>query len=175
MWRSIAGYQDYYRINEDGIVQSKYYGKWKNINIGCNGERACVRLIDSEGKEKTVSVARLVFETFARKLKPGEIVFHKDRDKWNCRLWNLEPMRAGDISKIVRGGRRAIQKVDKDGNIVCIYGSIKEASKKEFVGCRAIYNRCKNRLKNPFDLTGYTYQYDELRGGERRMRIVKCQ
>lgn len=173
MWRGIRGYKDYYRINEDGVVQSKSSGKWKPIKRVLNGDRICVGLVTAEGLQRRPSVARLVFETFVRKLDREEIVFHKDRDKWNCGVWNLQPMKPGGISKEVKGHRRAVQKVDKHGNVVCIYSSITEASEKEFICRPAIVARCKNRLQDPFEPTGYTYQYDELRPGERRMKFAK--
>lgn len=173
MWRPVEGYKPYYRVNEEGCVESNARGKWKQLNHHINGGRVCVTVVNLEGKLKHIPVSKLVYETFIRKLKPDEIVFHKDRVKWNCNVWNLVAIKPGQIAGIVKGARKSIEKIDRNGEVVWIYGSLKEACKGEYISHCAIYKRLKNQLADPYDLTGYTYQYEDRVGGRRRTKFVK--
>lgn len=173
MWRPVEGFKPHYRVNEEGCVESKARGEWKPLKQHINGGRVCVNMRTESGSHKHISVAKIVYETFVRKLEPGEVVFHKDRVKWNCKVWNLVAIDQGDIAGIVRGARKSIAKIDRNGEVVWIYGSFKEACQKEYISTYAMWLRLTNKVKNPFKLTGYTYQYEDRECGRRKVNFVK--
>lgn len=68
--------------------------------------RAFVILVYEDGSRKTTSAARyLVEKSLNRSLEENEFVYHKDRNKGNCNLDNLEIRVKERILKDYRGER----------------------------------------------------------------------
>lgn len=65
------------------------------------------------------------------------------------------------INKKVRRKRIPVEKVDRDGNVIERYESIKEAADKNYLSRTGIISRCKNRVKKPFTVNGCTFRYGE--------------
>lgn len=82
-------FKDYYYCSEDGIVYSKYTGKLKPIKpFGTNGYNRVLLTIDK--KRKHYLVHRIVAEVFLPKIYGKDIVNHKDGNKQNNSIENLE-------------------------------------------------------------------------------------
>jgi HNH endonuclease/NUMOD4 motif len=92
VWKFIKGYNSEYRINNDGEVESCKYGYWRKmaqtINKG-NGYFE-VSLSDGCGKAKHFTIHRLLAIYFLDKVKGKNFVNHKDGNKLNNKLTNLE-------------------------------------------------------------------------------------
>lgn len=92
-WKSIGGYEDLYWVSDLGRVKSVngvmtgYYGKYHSVCF-------------SKGKgQRTFNTHRLVAETFIGRIGPGMCVNHKDGNKYNNKLSNLEIVTNGENLK----------------------------------------------------------------------------
>jgi len=87
-WKFIPGYEEKYKIYENGDV----FMNDKKIEpfIHKKFKAPYVLIHNNKGYTVSLAVARLVYETFIKKLN-GEMRFkYKDGDKTNCQLFNLE-------------------------------------------------------------------------------------
>ena len=101
MWKDIKNFEGLYQINDKGEVRSldryvhfKYKDKFlkgaiKKQQIGTNGYKI-VKLYKNDKKRYTFSVHRLVAEAFLEKPSYAECVNHKNGDKTDNRVENLE-------------------------------------------------------------------------------------
>lgn len=69
-------------------------------------------------------------------------------------IWKRELQE--NVTKLINGNSKKIQKLDKQNNLICIYDSINEAAIKENVTPNKIIHSCKNK-KNTYGK--YKYQY----------------
>lgn len=98
-WREIKGYEGYYEVSSLGRIRSmdrvvvysnkrKYTYKSK-IRATSNSEYRLIAL-SKHGVVKMFKVSRLVAIHFLKEVKGKEIVNHKDGDKHNDNIKNLE-------------------------------------------------------------------------------------
>jgi len=93
-WREIAASKGVYAVSNLGRVKrvkpgrTTHIGKMLSPGIGSNGYPLVVLRID--GKSISRTVHSLVAEAFIGECPPKHVVNHKDTDKTNCRLSNLE-------------------------------------------------------------------------------------
>lgn len=164
MWKEIKGYKWPYRVNEDGVVQKFYREKWVTLNPYIHGERAMVKMRSLENKKMDVPVVWLMADAFMGGRRPGMNIVHKDGCKLNNCIWNLKfetKRQCGKRSSRARS--RPVLKVAPDGTVVEIFRSGREAARREYVSQNAINVRCLHRVKDPYLLTGYTYEYEDNR------------
>lgn len=181
MWKQIDGYLWPYRINEDGEVQKFYKDKWVELHPYVSGgrARAMVKMRSVDNKKIEVPVVWLMADAFMGGRREGYGIIHKDGMKLNNALWNLEfrPVsKCGLLS--CHSKRKSVLKIDKSGNVVEMYRSLAEAAKNEFVDKNCILQRCKNRVKHPYRLTGYNYQYEASYGHKktgRKKKVESCE
>lgn len=110
IWKDVKGYEEYYEINQYGIVKSKdriiVVPDYQNAHAYCSGFSYVkpgrilkqqisihgykVVLLTIAGKKKLCKVHRLVAQTFID--NPNNLLFvnHKDEDKTNNHVNNLE-------------------------------------------------------------------------------------
>ena len=69
-------------------------------------------------------------------------------------LWSRNYVK--NIKKPINGNSKKIAKTDKEGNIICIYNSLKETAIKEQISQGKIINSCKNK-KNTYGKFRYKY------------------
>lgn len=153
-----------YRINEDARIQKFWHGEWVELHPYITGgrQRALVRMRSADNRKIEVPVVWLMADAFMGGRRPGMTITHKDGSKLNCAVWNLQFMTRSECARL--GGksrRRTVLKIAPDGTVVNIYRSAREAAKKEYVSLNVILNRCLNRVTDPFEFTGYSYQYEE--------------
>ena len=163
MWKEVTGYKFRYRVSDMGIVEKFDHGKWVRLRpvLSKKWKRAMVNMRTAEGKRKKVPIVWLVADAFMGGRGDGKCIFHKDGTKMNCAVYNLEFRTRSECSRVSGFARRkAVLKIAPDGEVVKIYRSLTEAAKGEFVIDNAICERCRNKVKNPFKLTGYNYQYE---------------
>ena len=92
IWKWIDGYEGEYQISNYGRLKSYRKDKSGKImsNINKNGWYFTVNLIDNKGKRKTERIHRLVARTFIGDIPKGYHVHHKDGNKQNNKVDNLE-------------------------------------------------------------------------------------
>lgn len=174
MWKQIEGYKWPYRINEEGEIQKFYQGGWVDLHPYLHGARAHVKMRTADNRKVDVAVVWLMADAFMGGRREGYAIIHKDGMKLNNALWNLAFVSIQECGKMSAGARRkAVLKIDRDGNVVEIFRSGREAARKEYVAQNCISERCLNLIKNPYELTGYNYQYESNYGESKRGRRKK--
>ena len=67
----------------------------------------------------------------------------------------------GKLTARMSGKRKPVIKIDEAGRIVETYVSVREAGIRNNMSYQTIADRCHNRIKKPFALDGYNYQFEE--------------
>lgn len=166
MWKDIKGYEGLYQISDEGKVRRiTAKGDTKPLK-GKEGLYYTVSLCKN-GNKKTYAIHRLVAEYFLDRPEGTTEVNHKDGDKHNNNVSNLEwvtqaenQRHASNVIKRHPFGKapRKVRCLDSDGNFVKEYESVSEAS-------RAIgtsYSRvgitmaCKGEYQTAY---GYRWEY----------------
>jgi hypothetical protein len=87
-WKDVTGYEGLYQVSEDGDVFSKARKTHLHPSTSTNGYR--VVCLYKEGKYKLHAVHRMVATAFLPNPSNLPIVNHKDADKQNNSVKNLE-------------------------------------------------------------------------------------
>lgn len=182
MWKPLNGYFWPYRINEDANVEwlNPKNGKWIRIKPfmtrtkkGGSYGHLCVRVKTESGRWKNVYLKSLMVDAFFGGRKEGVVYEFKNGSLTDCSLYNLRPTTQSKLSKKIGGGlRKSIEKIDWDGNVLELYSSVTEAAEKNFMGRRAVTDRCRNKLQTPFALTGFSFRYEQSRGVDRTIDFI---
>ena len=93
VWKDIPGYEGLYQVSNTGKVKSMNYGRSGVPGIMTprdNGGYKCVKIYNVDKKYKYHYVHRLVWEVFVGPIPEGLQINHKDENKSNNSLENLE-------------------------------------------------------------------------------------
>ena len=93
-WKWIKGCEGKYQISNHGRLKSFLKNQNGEIrsNINKKGWYITVNLIDNSGKRNTLRIHRLVYENFAGEIPKGYHIHHKDGNKQNNMITNLEAL-----------------------------------------------------------------------------------
>ena len=167
IWKPIEGYEGRYEISSLGRVRSfaqdRANGKVKAGHPVRKGYRH-ILLYDGEGKKRWYPIHRLVAAAFLQNPHGLEQVNHRDEDKKNNRVENLEwcdnsynhnygtrNKRVSEANKCCETTSLKVCSIDENGHIEC-YDSIGEAERQ--TGCshsnivrtlKGRTNHCGNR------------------------------
>ena len=164
VWKDIPGYEGRYQVSNTGKVKSMNYGRTgapRILAILNTRGYQFVRIWNSDKKYRTHYVHRLVWETFVGPIPEGLQINHKDENKCNNSLENLEVMTPKQNmnygTRTVRIGRslsKPIAKIDiATGEILKEYPSIISAIKE--YGMSIAY-ALKGRTKKAY---GFKWKY----------------
>lgn len=164
MWKQIDGYRWPYRINEDGRIQKFWQGQWVELHPYLSGgrTRAMVKMRSADNRKIEVPMVWLMADAFMGGRRDGYAIIHKDGAKLNNAVFNLEFMprkHVGNLSKYAK--RKTVLKINPAGEVVDIFRSAREAADHDYISRNAVCDRCRNKVRNPFLLNGYTYQYEK--------------
>ena len=167
IWKDIKNYEGLYQISNLGRIKSlrtfnsftkTYYNREKILKgkIDTNGY---VMVCLCKENKKYIRVHRLVAETFIPNFKNYPIINHKDENKKNNRVDNLEwctytynnsyGTKNNNICK-------AIIQYDLEGNYINEYKSIMEASRKLKINHSGIVQALKRKNNKAY---GYLWKY----------------
>lgn len=173
IWKDIKGYEGLYQVSNLGRIKSlerKTFGnkygvhklKEKILKKGKCGKYNIV-VLRKDKKNKTLYIHRLVAKAFINNPKKYPEVNHKDGNTINNNVENLEwcdrsynILHAYDNELIKK--RKKVEQYDKDNNLLNIYESIMEASKKTNIDRSHISACCKGKKKYK-SAGGYIWRY----------------
>lgn len=143
IWKSIDGYNGRYEISNLGRVKSYAQSKNGKIQLGCPQKKGylAVTLYDGNGNKKTCKIHRLVAMAFIPNPNNLPEVNHKDEDKSNNCVDNLEwctleynhnygtrNQRAGKKNRCNESTSKKIYSIDEYGNVE-YFDSINDAER----------------------------------------------
>ena len=101
IWKDVPGYEGYYQVSDLGNVKSIKFNKEKILKPRIDSHGYLRVDLFYKGKRKTIKVHQLVAMAFLNHTPDGYnglIVDHKDNDKLNNRLSNLQLISARENS-----------------------------------------------------------------------------
>lgn len=182
IWKDIPGYEGLYKINNNGTIIS-YGRKNQIIKKTCVSKNGYCRVVLSKNnKIKNYLIHRLVAETFIPNPNNYECVNHKDENKLNNNVENLEwctftyninygtrTKRIAEKIRITHKGRHFSPKTEFKKSMGAIkvynattnriYSSMQEAFKETGVPTSNICNCCKGKASQA---GGYKWEYYSL-------------
>jgi len=174
MWKSIKGYEGYYEVSDDGRVRSldrivKNFGdyqrhlKGKEMKLTMANNGYYVVNLRKKRSAKVFTVHTLVAQAFIDNPNNYPTVNHKDGNKLNNRVDNLEWVSYGEnnVHAIVHNLRRprgvSVSQFDLFGNIIAVFRSVTEASRQTGVSRESI-SLCVNHYTH--SAGGYIWKRD---------------
>lgn len=167
-WVEVAGYKFRYQVSEEGRVRKEMPdGSWFYLKQYTSGRaRACVKMRTAEDKKVDVPVVWLVADAFLGGRRNGMAIVHRNGAKFDCSARNLKFVSRKECGLISAGNRRRpVLKLDRKGEVVAIYPSVRKAADENFISQSSIWLRCAGKVQDPYRLDGYNYQYESARRG----------
>ena len=158
IWKDIEGYEGLYQVSNMGRVKSLNYhrtGKEGILEGYDNGYGYLQVQLWKDGKDKKCRINRLVAQAFLENPEGYTDVNHKNEDKTNNCVENLEwCSRSYNINHGTRNKRVAeknskpVFSVDKETGLIMYWESAKEAERCTGINNGNIINCCKGRAKS---------------------------
>lgn len=164
----IKGYEGFYKINKNGEVLSLRRNKLLKLNANNSGYLGCS--LSKQGKSVSYSIHRLLAQTFISNPLKKEQINHKDGNKLNNDLNNLEwatreenahhsthilgnpsPPSWKGKKGILHNRSIKIYKFDKYGNYIRSFGSMSETARTDKIGVTTIQYKVVNKTKGRGD------------------------
>lgn len=149
-WKPVVGYEDTHLVSNLGRVYSLLSNKVLSPYISNKGYYM-VMLNHGKKDRHGKTVHKIVAEAFLDKPEGCEIVNHKDENKLNNSIDNLEwcthfynNQYSGVYEKAAMLTRKRVYQYDKDFNLIATYSSTREASKETGYSYGNIANACRN-------------------------------
>ncbi|MBP3730947.1 MAG: hypothetical protein J6I40_05710 [Mailhella sp.] len=143
----LKGFEGTYEVNRLGDI--KRVGKEKSMKQRVADGYKVVTL-SVGGKARQYRVQTLVGRTFLRPLKKGECYFHKNGDKLDNWVNNLEIRTMRDVYRdIGKSGTRArpVEQIDESGKVIDSFKSAKAASEELFLSLPQVLLRLNRKMK----------------------------
>lgn len=167
-WVDIEGYKYRYQISEEGKIRVlDLYGNYSPVRINTVGQRRSVTtLCREDGVKVSVPVVNLMTNAFMGGRPDGYNIIHKNGDKHDNRLTNLQFATKAETARFsVRNQRKAVVKMTEDGTILETYFSATEAAKKNYISVERMCSLCKGFFEDSCHMDGFFYRYiDEMEG-----------
>ena len=183
-WRPVVGYEDVYKISENGEVVRVETGKTLKPSLAKNGYYVVALWHKNRGKSHHIH--QLVAEAFLPNPNGFKTINHKDGNKLNNDISNLEWCSYSENNKhaydkglkvpsrkvVESARRRAIKRNETDhprlkpidafdlfGNLIASFGSTKEAAKELNIHRSTISKSLKGEVNSP---KKYVFKYKEV-------------
>lgn len=168
-WKNIKGYDGRYRVSRCGDVQRVFpSGLVRDMTPyrkrgKTHGNGLFVKLT-ANGKQMEVPMLKVMAETWHGNRDKDLVPYHKNGIITDNRADNIgftSRKELGRLTGHMAGRRKCILKIAETGEEVEAYRSARQAAKANHMSYQSVLDRCHNRVKNPFALDGYTYQFEK--------------
>lgn len=154
IWKSVIGYEDKYQVSNFGRIKSRNYNHTKEekiLKLSTDNKGYLTVTLWSNDKGKTYKVHRIVADTFIPNNYNLPCVNHKDENKQNNHIKNLEWCTYSYNNTY--GTRIERISVKNRKKVIClttgeIFNSINEAGRKMNIDCGDISRCCRNKQKS---------------------------
>ncbi len=153
VWKDIEGYEGLYQVSIFGEVRNTN-GKTRKSVLGGHGYLQI--MLSKCGETKTFLIHRLVAQAFIPNPDGLPEVNHKDENRQNNSVANLEWCTSQYNMDYSRS--KCVHQYDKRGNYIGSWKSTKEAERNLHISAGNISNCCTGRYKTA---GGYVWRYDE--------------
>lgn len=171
-WREVRGYEGLYEVSFEGLVRRLWKRrepttltpyKRKPRRNGRRSAREYVKLSDGNGEGREVAIIKIVGEAWLGPLPPGMVYYHKNGDTSDHHVNNIGKITPKELGRKTGASatRRPVRKIDRSGDVVKFYPSARAAARDNYVSYQTVMDRCNGKVKNPFALDGYSYQWDK--------------
>lgn len=166
IWKDVKGFEGLYQISNLGNIMSLRYNKVLSRKAS-NGDYITAVLFDGNGNKRNVRIHVLVAENFIKDIPKGYQVHHKDENKQNNMVENLEIVSPKEHHKLTLKEHpnlidgmvyynkytkcKSVLQYSLDGKLIAEYPNCKEASKATGVCHRNILQVAS---KTPFNSKG---------------------
>jgi len=182
IWKDIEGFEGSYQVSNFGRVRSldrviHCISRWGGV-ISCSLKgKVLKQAFDSKGykmvnlTQKGVRNIRRVHQLVAKAFVPGwfdgAVVNHKDEDRTNNHINNLEWVTfaynlnygtARQRSTDGHGNSKPVEQIDSNGKVTNIYPSIEECARQTGKSPRSIGRAC-NKYPKLVTKEGFRYRY----------------
>lgn len=173
-WRDIKGYEGLYKVSNEGRVWSIK----KNILLKPIDTHGYYRVsLFKGGKYSKSFIHRLVYEAFVGEIPNEMQINHKDENRKNNCLWNLELLTPKENinygnrnKKVSEKLSKQVYKYDLENNLIAIYPSIAYAANENNIKgtniCRCCnggyYDKIRGKWHNYKQCNGYIWSYKPM-------------
>lgn len=133
LWKTIKGFEKY-EVSNTGKVRNAKTKKIINPYVSKEGFFT-INIYNNDKKRERKFIHRLVAETFLTDFETWQVVEHKDQNKLNNNVNNLEWVNKGNSISFNKGvHKRAIKRrkplnmYDLEGNLIKRFESVKQAA-----------------------------------------------
>lgn len=161
IWKDVVGFEGLYKVSNLGNVKSLRNGKILIPSITIHGYKRIT--LCKNGKKENKVIHRLVAEAFLDNPKNFLCINHKDENKLNNCVENLEwcdikynTNYGTCIERRSKNKQRPVNQYDLNMNFIKRYESIKEASNGNYSLYTHIGECCKGKH---FSIGGYIWRY----------------
>lgn len=177
IWKPIPGYKELYEVSSEGRVKrleyvivdkiGRKYHRKEQILKGISNSNGYlqVHLHDNKGKRKFLPVHRLVAKTFISNPEDKPQVNHKDEDKTNNCVDNLEWVTIKENAnygtrneRIAKAQSKFVAQYSKDGEFIKVWQSANEAGRQLGAGQSNISRVARGERKTCY---GFIWKYVE--------------
>ena len=168
IWRDIKGCEGKYQVSNTGMVKSLNYrrtGKERILKLDDNGHGYLYVSLSKDGKGKSYPVHKLVATAFLENPNNLPEVNHKDEDKTNNCVENLEWCSKLYNINYGTGSKRSAEKrskpvysINKESGLITYWESIMEAERQTGISNSHISKCCQGKRKSA---GGYYWMYSD--------------
>ena len=139
-----------YEVSNYGRFRKFYKYKYRYLKTFKKKSVWIIKLYIN-GKGKNYNVAKFVVESFIRKLKKNEVVYHKNGIISDNRLSNLEIITRSEAGKRTgwQSKRQAIIMLDSNGIIKKVFQGTRDAAKQLFISKQTVSDYCNKKVAKP--------------------------